>query len=80
MPNWKLDIPNQRHLTFGPLSMPTIDVTAFPVDIRRRHYNMNDDCVGAISSTLPLYLNQAKVLSLDSSKSFLLIPDEVSFE
>ena len=80
MPNGKLDLPNQRHLTFGPLSMPTTDVTAFPVDIRRRHYQMDDGRFGVYFVNITSYLNQAKVLSLDSSKSFLLIPDEVSFE
>ena len=80
MPNGKLDIPNQRHLLCAPFGMPSTGVTAFPVDIRRRHYKMDDDRVGAYFENVTLYLNQAKVLSLDSSRSFLLIPDEVSFE
>jgi hypothetical protein len=41
---------------------------------------MDDDRFGVYFVNITSYLNQAKVLSLDSSKSFLLIPDEVSFE
>ena len=41
---------------------------------------MDGDRFGVYFVNITLYLNQAKVLSLDSSKSLLLIPDEVSFE